>query len=109
MCWGLPAALEVLLRFLSCPAVSLVSGNGDTGADPSVSFIPVSHTRRIFAAHEVRRTSVIIEIVNVETWLLQTVFFLTDVIFLWFSSGFKLESKEFLACLRRGLRSWLTE
>lgn len=109
MCWGLPAALEVLLRFLSCSAVSLVSDNGDVGADPSVSFIPVSHTWRIFAAHEVKRTLVIIEIVSVETWLLQTVFFLTDVIFICFSSGFKLESKEFLVCLQRGLRSWLTE
>lgn len=88
--------------FLSCPAVSLVSGNGDIGADPSTFFIPVSHTWRVFAAHEEKRTVVITGIVSVETWLLQTVVFLTDVIFICFSSGFKLECEEFLVCLWRG-------
>lgn len=88
--------------FLSCPAVSLVFGNGDIGAEPSAFFIPVSHTQRNFAAHEEKRTLVIIAIVSVETWLLQTVVFLRDVIFICFSSGFKLECKEFLVCLQRG-------
>lgn len=87
--------------FLSCSAVSLVSGNGDIGADPSASFIPVPHTWRIFAAHEEKRTLVVIGVVSVETWQLQTVLFLTDVIFICFSSGFKLECKEFLVCLQR--------
>lgn len=68
--------------FLSCSAVSLVSGNGGIGADPS--FIPVSHTWRIFAAHEEKRIFVIIEIVSMETWLLQRVLFLTDIIFICF-------------------------
>lgn len=84
--------------FLSCSAVSLVFGNGAIGADPSASFIPVSHTQTTFAAHEEKRILVIIETVSVETWLLQTVF-PDRCYFHSFSSGFKLECKEFLVCL----------
>lgn len=82
---------------LSCFAIALASVGGDVSANLSASFIRVYHTRRIFASHEVKRTLLIIEIVSMETWLLHTsVFFLTDVTFLCFSSVFKLESKEFL-------------
>lgn len=60
-------------------------------------------------SREVKRT-LLIEIVSMEMWLLRTpVFFLTDVTFICFSSVFKLDTKEFLVQLRRGLRSWLTE
>lgn len=88
--------------FLSCSAVSLVFGNGAIGADPSASFIPVSHTQRTFAAHEEKRILVIIETVSVETWLLQTVFFLTDVIFIAFHLVLSLSVRNFWCVYEEG-------
>lgn len=100
MYWGLPAALEglecfslvllfhwflriVILVLIPQPFSSLCLIRGES-----------------LLHHEEKRTLVIIEIVNVETWLLQTLLFsyviLTDVIFTCFSSGFKLECREFL-------------
>lgn len=53
-------ALEVLSALCSRSAVALVSVDGDVCANPSASFIPVSHPWRIFASHAAKRTLLII-------------------------------------------------